>query len=205
LDLSRALHAASALTQGVVIGTILSTFPVLQTLDAAFFRPIGICHNAYLVIILGKMAAQPASGMLSRTQPCLTAAAGCLMVASGFWLLSTPAAHSSFDVVLSLFCIGAGSSLLTFPSASLYSQERCPSSARAHFTPAVVEFIGIYFLGVAGVSCLASVKFAGIVVRYCSRCSSHVSPRHSLLQAGTTSANSSADDAALFLRIVSCL
>ena len=51
-DLGRVLHAASALTQGVIIGTILSTFPVLQTLDAAFFRPIGICHNAYLVIIL---------------------------------------------------------------------------------------------------------------------------------------------------------
>lgn len=91
--ISRLLHAASALTQGVVIGTILSTFPVLQTLDAAFFRPIGICHNAYLVIIMGKVAAQPASTMLSRAHPCHTAAAGCVCVAGGFWLL-TGATHA---------------------------------------------------------------------------------------------------------------
>ncbi len=66
---------------------------------------------------------------------------------------------------MALFGIGAGSSLLAFPSAALYSHERCSSSARAHFTPVVVEFIGVYFLGVASVSCLASLKFSGIVVR----------------------------------------
>lgn len=161
-DLGRVLHAASALTQGVIIGTILSTFPVLQTLDAAFFRPIGICHNAYLVIIMGKVAAQPASTMLSRAHACHTAAAGCIMIASGFWLLTW--SNHALTVVVALFGIGAGSSLLAFPSAALYSQQRCSSSLRADFTPAVVEFIGVYFLGVASVSCLASLKFSGIVV-----------------------------------------
>ena len=163
-DVRRLLHAASALTQGVVIGTILSTFPVLQTLDASFFRPIGICHNAYLVIIMGKVAAQPTSNMLSRSHASATASIGCVMISCGFWLL-TATQHNSFSVVVALFGIGAGSSLLAFPSASIYALERCATNARADAVPAVVEFIGIYFLGVAAVSCLASLKFSGITVR----------------------------------------
>jgi hypothetical protein len=163
-DSKRLLHAASALTQGVIIGTILSTFPLMQTLDVAFFRPIGICHNAYLVIIMGKVAAQPSSNMLSRSNASFTAAIGCFMIACGFWLLTTMN-HNCFSVVLALFGVGAGSSLLAFPSANMYVQERCASNLRSEIVAAVVEFIGMYFLGVSAVSCLASLKFSGITVR----------------------------------------
>jgi hypothetical protein len=163
LDGSRLLHVGSAFTQGVVIGTILSTFPVLQTLDSAFFRPVGICHNAYLVVIMGKVTAQPASNMLSRTHPSLTASAGSLMLACGLLAL-TAASHTYASVVISLFAIGAGSSLLAFPAACLYSHHRAASAQRSYVTLAVVEFIGMYFLGVATVSCFASLKFSSIVV-----------------------------------------
>ena len=142
-DFSRLLHALSALTQGVVIGTILSTFPVLQTLDADFFRPIGTCHNAYLIVIIGKVAAQPTSSMLSRSHPCATACSGCISIAVAFWML-TFQNTSLVSVVIALFGAGAGSSMLAFPAASMYSQERCTSSARSDFTPAVVEIIGMH-------------------------------------------------------------
>jgi hypothetical protein len=198
-DLRRILHAASALTQGVVIGTILSTFPLMQTLDAAFFRPIGICHNAYLVIILGKVAAQPSSNMLSRSHASVTASIGCIMSAFGFWLLTTMN-HNSFSVVVALFGIGAGSSLLAFPSASIYAQERCATNLRSDVVPAVIEFIGIYFLGVSAVSCLASLKFSGITVR-CQRLSLHNWCDHNGAQVGKSAEQSTELDVDLFLRI----
>ena len=162
---ARLLHVCSAFTQGVIIGTILSTFPVLQTLDSSFFGSIGICHNAYLVIIIGKMAAQPASNLLSRTHAPITAAVGYLFTAGGFWQLTV--SHSYFPVVLSLFLVGAGSCLLAFPAAIMYGQERGNVASRAAMTAVVVEFVGMYFLGVAGVSCFASLNFSDIVVSRC--------------------------------------
>jgi hypothetical protein len=162
---SRILHAGSAFAQGVIIGTILSAFPILQSLDASFFGPIGICHNAYLVIIIGKLAAQPTGNMLSRIHPSSAASVGFLMVAVGFLML-TFKQQSCFSVVASLFCIGSGSSLLSFSSATMYWQERfCNSNSRSVLTPIVVEFISLYFLGVSCASCFAALKFSGLVVR----------------------------------------
>lgn len=106
--------------------------------------------------------------------------------------------------VVALFGIGAGSSLLAFPSAALYSQERCSSSLRADFTPAVVEFIGVYFLGVASVSCLASLKFSGIVVHR------PLTPRrvpapYPPVQVGKNAANSTTADVDFFLRVAGAM
>ena len=112
---------------------------------------------------MGKVTAQPASNMLSRTHPSLTASAGSLMLACGLLAL-TAASHTYASVVISLFAIGAGSSLLAFPAACLYSHHRAASAQRSYVTLAVVEFIGMYFLGVATVSCFASLKFSSIVV-----------------------------------------
>jgi hypothetical protein len=111
------------------------------------------------------------------------------------------------SVVLALFAIGAGSSLLAFPAACLYSHNRAASAQRSYVTLCVVEFIGMYFLGVAAVSCFASIKFSAIMVSHVT--SRHVtSRRHCALpsdraQAGTSASQSTEADVDLFLKIAS--